>query len=296
MTTSLSERYESVDHLQKELAQKKYLSDRNTAVALYLALKLSRPLLVEGPAGVGKTDLARALADSAGTEMIRLQCYEGLDESRALYEWNYHKQILYIQTTGVDWKQAQGEIFSEEFLLPRPLLRALTAPRPVVLLVDELDKSDEAFESYLLEFLSDYQVSIPELGTIRARFVPAVILTSNNTREFGDALRRRCIHAYIDFPDAEREARIISMHLPGISRQLPREAASFLVKLRTSRLRKPPGISEAVDWVRALYGMGIETVLAKEVDETLPVLLKHRQDVISARGELERFRREAHRL
>lgn len=272
----------SVEELQKKLAACDYLTDRHVATIVYLALKLQKPLLVEGPAGVGKTELAKVLAQATNSRLIRLQCYEGLDEAKALYEWNYQKQLLRLhiaQAQNKDWEETKHDIFTPEFLLKRPLLEALLSERPVVLLIDEVDKSDEEFESFLLELLSDYQVTIPELGTVKANYIPVVVLTSNSSREFGDALKRRCIHLYLDYPTFERELNIIYLKVPGIKECLARQIVSFVQVLRKQKLKKAPSIAETIDWARSIITLGSKTIDEELVQNTLSILLKYQNDI-----------------
>jgi MoxR-like ATPase len=274
--------YNSVAELQQSLADCEYITDRNVATIVYLSMKLQKPLLVEGPAGVGKTELAKVLARITGSRLIRLQCYEGLDEAKALYEWNYQKQLLRLQmeqNSGLSWDQARQDIFTEEFLLSRPLLEALTSKEPIVLLIDEVDKSDEEFESFLLEILSDYQITIPELGTVGAAQIPLVVLTSNNFREFGDALKRRCIHLYLDYPTMERELEIVNLKVPGIHEALAHQVVSFVQALRKQKLKKAPSIAETIDWANSLLTLGCDHIDAELVGSTLNVLLKYQHDI-----------------
>ncbi len=274
--------FSSINELQQQLSQCQYLTDRPVATIIYLALKLQKPLLVEGPAGVGKTELAKVIALATGSRLIRLQCYEGLDEAKALYEWNYQKQLLRLHIDQVQnraWAEAKQDIFSSEFLLQRPLLEALQAEERIVLLIDEVDKSDEEFESFLLEILSDYQVTIPELGTVKANRIPIVILTSNSFREFGDALKRRCIHLYLDYPGFERELQIIRLKVPGIGQALGQQVVSFVQAIRKQKLKKAPSISETIDWARALLSMGNECIDEETAQNTLSILLKYQSDI-----------------
>ena len=279
----------SLDAIHAGLRQCHYLTVPKVETALYLSLVLEKPLLIEGPAGVGKTELAKVLAELLRTELIRLQCYEGLDEARALYEWNYQKQLLRIQTDTAQelgWEESSAHIFSREYLLERPLLRAISTPRKVVLLIDEVDKADEEFEAFLLELLSDFQVSIPELGTVRAVQRPAVMLTSNRARELSEALKRRCLHLYIDFPGVELEARIIALKVPGVDEQLQGQVARFVNGLRRLDVKKAPSIAETLDWARALLALGIRELDAPAVKSTLNLLLKYEDDIRKAEGRL----------
>ena len=273
------------------MAADRYIADRDLSVALFLALKLRRPLFLEGEAGVGKTEVAKVLAHVLGAELIRLQCYEGLDVSHAVYEWNYPRQLLEIrrlETGGPSEHQVTPrELFSDEFLIKRPLLRALEAraDMPPVLLIDELDRADEEFEGYLLELLSDFQVTIPELGVVRATVPPVVIITSNRTREVHDALKRRCVYAWIDYPSFEKERRIVTSKVPGISERLAAQVTAFVQELRGVELYKTAGVSETLDWAAALVALNRESIDAATVDDTLGVLLKHREDVIAVKGQ-----------
>lgn len=274
--------FQTVDDLQNRLAECNYLTDRHTATVVYLAIKLQKPLLVEGPAGVGKTELAKVLASATNSRLIRLQCYEGLDEAKALYEWNYQKQLLCLhmkQTQSKSWQEAKYDIFTPEFLQRRPLLEALESGENTVLLIDEVDKSDEEFESFLLEILSDYQVTIPELGTIMAKQIPLVVLTSNSFRDFGDALKRRCIHLYLDYPTFERELEIVNLKVPGIGKALAQQVVCFIQLLRKQNLKKAPSIAEAIDWGRALLALDIQHIDTEIVQNTLNILLKYQSDI-----------------
>lgn len=273
--------FKNIELLQKKLLKENYITSDQLATIIFIAYKLQKPLLIEGPAGVGKTELAKVLAKAMDTELIRLQCYEGLDESKALFEWNYQKQLLRIQSNqnNNSWDETKEGIFSEEFYLARPLLKALQASKQVVLLVDELDKSDEEFESFLLEALSDYQVTIPELGTVTAKSIPFVILTSNNYREFSDALKRRCIHLYIDYPSFEQELEIVQLKVPDINKVLAGEIVKFVQSLRKLALKKSPSISETLDWARTLMVLGADSLDADIVRNTLNVILKYQQDI-----------------
>jgi MoxR-like ATPase len=280
----------SVRELEEALAAELYVADRELAVPVFLALQLQRPLFLEGEAGVGKTEVAKVLARALGTELIRLQCYEGLDVSHAVYEWNYPRQLLEIRmleaTDALDRKAAPRELFSEEFLIKRPLLRALEGGgRPPVLLIDEIDRADEEFEGYLLELLSDFQVTIPELGAIRAEQPPVVVITSNRTREVHDALKRRCVYAWIDYPSFDKEYCIVTTKVPGIAERLAAQVTAFVQELRSVELYKAAGVSETLDWAAALVALDAETLDAALVDETLGVLLKHREDITAVRGE-----------
>jgi MoxR-like ATPase len=276
------------------LAQVGYLADESISGVVYLADRLSKPVLVEGPAGTGKTQLAKSVAELTGARLIRLQCYEGLDESKALYEWNYRKQLLRIQagehgkgeTEGPSWAELEEDIFSEDFLLTRPLLEAIRATERVVLLVDEVDRVELETEALLLEILSEYQVSIPELGTVRASQLPMVFLTSNNTRELSEALKRRCLYLHIDYPDLDRERDIVRAKVPGISEELADQVARIVRSLRTLELRKAPSVSETLDWARTLVLLGVETIDAAEAKDTLHILLKYQADIERASKEL----------
>jgi MoxR-like ATPase len=280
----------SVDDLEQLLARQQYVAERGLVISVYLALKLGRPLFLEGEAGVGKTEAAKALAAALGTELIRLQCYEGLDVSNALYEWNYPRQLLEIRlleaTHELDRARATEQLFTESFLIRRPLLRALQsdAGRVPVLLIDEIDRADEEFEGFLLELLSDYQVTIPELGTIKAARPPIVILTSNRTREVHDALKRRCLYFWIAYPDFEKEYRIITTRMPDAPRRLAAQVTAFVQELRGADLHKLAGVSETLDWIAALVALGQDQLDEAMVERTLGILLKDHDDIESLRG------------
>jgi MoxR-like ATPase len=279
----------SLEFVQSGLKQCRYITTAKVETAVYLALVLEKPLLIEGPAGVGKTEVAKVLAELLHTDLVRLQCYEGLDETRALFEWNYQKQLLRIQADAVQehgWEDVSAHIFSREYLLERPLLRAISAPRKIVLLIDEIDKADEEFEAFLLEVLSDFQVSVPELGTLRATHKPVVILTSNRARELSEALKRRCLHLYIDFPGAEEEARIISLKAPELEERLRRQVARFVNGLRKLDVKKSPSIAETLDWARALVALGVKELDAPTVKRTLNLVLKYEEDIRKAEGRV----------
>jgi MoxR-like ATPase len=281
----------SVDELQQAMAGQQYVASRGLAVSIFLALRLKRPLFLEGEPGVGKTEVAKVLATGLDTELIRLQCYEGLDVSHAVYEWNYPRQILEIRLLegahALDRRSAEHELFTEPFLIKRPLLRAIeqTRDRPPVLLIDEIDRADEEFEGYLLELLSEFQITIPELGTIRAEEPPVVVITSNRTREVHDALKRRCVYCWIDYPDAPTERRIIAAKVPGVSARLAEQVTAFVQDLRSAELYKTAGVSETLDWAAALVALNRQELDAATVDETLGILLKNQEDIQSVRGE-----------
>jgi MoxR-like ATPase len=285
----MASRYASVPETIDRLRQVDYLADTNIAGVVYLADRLEKPVLVEGPAGVGKTELAKALARSTDARLIRLQCYEGLDEAKALYEWNYKKQLLRIQVDREHenaWSDVESDIFSEPFLLTRPLLEAIRATEPVVLLIDEVDRVEIETEALLLEVLSDFQVSIPELGTIVGTQRPLVILTSNNTRELSEALKRRCLYLHIDYPDLEREKDIVRVRVPEIDDELADQVARVVRSIRELELKKAPSISETIDWARTLLFLGTSEISPEIIGDTLHVLLKYQSDIAKARKEL----------
>jgi MoxR-like ATPase len=298
--------FQSVDDVVSGLGEQQYICNKNVATVVYLGTRLQKPILVEGPAGVGKTELGKVLAGALGMELIRLQCYEGLDEGKALYEWEYAKQLLYTQILkdkigevlqgtqtlqqAVEYIAKQdGVFFSDRFLLPRPLLRALMADRPSVLLIDEVDKSDAEFEAFLLEVLSDFQITVPEIGTFKAKQIPLVVLTSNNSREMSDALKRRCLHLYLDFPDAQREMEIVKLKVPGVGEQLAEEVVRLLHRLRKLDLKKIPSISETLDWVKALTLLNVKQLDSELVEQTLSALMKYEADVRKAHQELKSY-------
>jgi MoxR-like ATPase len=279
--------FEGPDRVADALASVDYLADDRIAQVVFLAERLSKPVLVEGPAGVGKTELAKAMAAVTGRDLIRLQCYEGLDEAKALYEWNYKKQLLRIQAdVDHDWDTISHDIFSEEFLLTRPLLAAIRSTEPVVLLIDEVDRVEVETEALLLEILSDFQVSIPELGTMTANTQPLVFLTSNNTRELSEALKRRCLFLHIDYPNTEREQLILSARVPGLSDHLAGQVAKVARSIRSLDLKKSPSVSETIDWARTLLALSVEEVDEKVLGDTLHVLLKYQADIEKAAKEL----------
>lgn len=301
---------EAIDIVQSGLADTGYICGDSIATAVYLAQQLEKPVLIEGPPGVGKTELAKATADHLGKPLIRLQCYEGLDEAKALYEWKYGKQLLYTQVL----KEKLGDVmqgavglqasmdrlhefddtfFSEEFLEPRPLLKALWADDGAVLLIDEIDKSDQEFEAFLLELLQDYQISIPEIGTVVAKHTPVVFLTSNNTREIGDALKRRCIHLYIPFPDSQLEQRIIESRVPELESSVRRQVVSFVQQLRTIDLKKVPAVSETIDWARTLLLLHSQELDVEMVRTTLNILLKFQDDIENVDADVVSMTRKA---
>jgi len=287
----MAERFASVQAVAERLAAVDYLATPMIANVAFLADRLEKPILAEGPAGVGKTELAKALAATTAARLIRLQCYEGLDESKALYEWNYKKQLLRIQADrahDATWTDVEADIFSEPFLLTRPLLEAIRATDPVVLLIDEVDRVEVETEALLLEVLSDFQVSIPELGTVVGTQRPLIVLTSNATRELSEALRRRCLYLYIDYPDVERERRIVRARVPEVGEQLADQIAQMVRTIRRLELKKAPSISETIDWARTLLQLGRTTLDPATVDDTLHLLLKHERDIQRARAELGR--------
>ena len=282
-------RFESVPEVREGLRKVDYLADEGIAGIVYLADRLQKPILVEGPAGTGKTQLAKSVAELIGARLIRLQCYEGLDEAKALYEWNYKKQLLRIQANkgeGDSWSEVEEDLFSDEFLLERPLLEAIRADDPVVLLIDEVDRVEVETEALLLEILSDYQVSIPELGTITAKQIPLVFLTSNNTRELSEALKRRCLFLHVDYPDMEREKEIVLTKVPGVSENLADQIARIVRSIRQLDLKKSPSVSETIDWARTLVLLGIESIDAQQAKDTLHILLKYQTDIAKAAKEL----------
>lgn len=305
--------FESVDHVIAGLGEQSYICNKSLATVVYLGISMKKPILVEGPAGVGKTELGKVLAAALDMELIRLQCYEGLDEGKALYEWEYAKQLLYTQILkdkiGEVLQQARtleqavnciadqdGIFFSDRFLLPRPLLRAIVSDKPTVLLIDEIDKSDAEFEAFLLEVLSDFQISVPEIGTLKAKHIPLVVLTSNSSREMSDALKRRCLHLHIDYPDAVRETEIVRLKVPGLEHKLAAEVIRFIQRVRKLDLKKIPSISETLDWVKALTLLNVNQLDHELVQETLAVLMKHEADVRKAHQELQSYLAERRAL
>jgi MoxR-like ATPase len=272
---------DSVEELTAGLRSVGYLPGESTALVAYLAARLGKPVLVEGPAGVGKTELAKALAKYLGRELVRLQCYEGLDEAKSLYEWNYRKQLLRIQAEadGTGWDAVQDDIFGEEFLLTRPLMQAIASEEPVVLLIDEIDKTDQEFEAMLLELLSDFQITIPELGRVEARTHPVVLLTSNNTRELTEALKRRCLYLWLDYPPTEQELEIVRLHAPELPETVATRLVEVIAMIRELDLKKPPSIAESIDWARALLLLGADDITPEVFKSTMSIIVKHRTDL-----------------
>jgi MoxR-like ATPase len=306
MSATSQGKFASIDDVIARFGEQKYICSRRIATVVFLANHLEKPILVEGPAGVGKTELAKVLAGALNHELIRLQCYEGLDEAKALYEWEYAKQLLYTQilkdkisevlggarslADAVDRIAREDDVFfSDRFILPRPLLKAISAAEPTVLLIDEIDKADTEFEAFLLEVLSDFQVSVPELGTLRARHVPLVVLTSNNAREMSDALKRRCLHLYIDFPPATQELEIVRLKVPGISTALSQQVVDVVQRIRQVDLKKTPSISETLDWAKALTILNADELDDQLVNDTLNTILKYEGDIRKAQDELKDY-------
>jgi MoxR-like ATPase len=302
----MSRMFSSIDEVREKLADQKYICNREIATVVYLAQKLEKPVLVEGPAGVGKTDLGKVTAAALGRDFIRLQCYEGLDEAKSLYEWEYSKQLLYTQilkdvlaeelagarslAEAVDRVARQDEVFfSQKFIVPRPLLKAITSENPALILIDEVDKSDPEFEAFLLEILSDFQVSIPELETLKAKHIPMVVLTSNNARELSDALKRRCLHLFIDFPEWEQELEIVRLKVPGINERLAEQVVKAVHRLRKLDIKKTPGISETLDWARSLVVLNADTLDQELVRNTLNIILKYEKDIQKAKDNLRQI-------
>ncbi len=289
--------WNSPSELIKELGEPGYFLDEEAGTTLFLALALEKPCLIEGPAGVGKTQLALALAKVSQRKLIRLQCYEGLDPSKALYDWNYAKQLLRLQLAKTeDWDEIKTNLFSEEFLLARPLLQALLSPEPVLLLIDELDKSDEEFESFLLELLAEFQVTIPELGTLAAKIKPIVMLTSNNSRDFSDALRRRCVNLNLTYPALEREVAILQKQCPELTLKLIQDICEFVARVRKMPLRKLPSVSESLDFARALHVLKAEELKLDQLIGTLSIILKYPKDISKLEERLKQWQIEAGRL
>jgi MoxR-like ATPase len=281
---SKKRQFESIEDVELALRAQSYLPERGLATSLFVSLAIGKPLLLEGEAGVGKTEAAKALAAALGSRLIRLQCYEGLDVAHAVYEWNYARQLLHIRAAQ-EGSVSEQELFGPEFLIRRPLLEAIGSPDPVVLLIDEIDRADEEFEAFLLEVLSDFQITIPEIGTIRAELRPFVILTSNRTRELHDALKRRCLFHWISHPALEREIEIVQMRVPGVSERLAAQAAAFVASLRELDLNKAPGVAETIDWTDALTALGCQDLDAETVRQTLGAVLKYREDFDTVRGD-----------
>ena len=277
----MSDEFTTIDDARERLREVGYLADEPASLVSFLAGRLGKPVLVEGPAGVGKTELAKAVSRATARSLIRLQCYEGLDEAKALYEWNYRKQLLRIQTEAADtgWQEVKDDIFGEEFMLARPLLNAITAEEPVVLLIDEIDKTDQEFEAMLLEVLSDFQISIPEMGVVHARTRPLVLLTSNNSRELTEALKRRCLYLWLDYPDVERELEIVHLHAPELADTVARKLVDLVHQVRELDLKKPPSIAESIDWARALLLLGADDISPDVFRETMSIIVKHRTDL-----------------
>ena len=277
----MAEGPESAAAVEEGLRSVGYLPDESTALVSFLAARLGKPVLVEGPAGVGKTQLAKSLAELMGRQLVRLQCYEGLDEAKSLYEWNYRKQLLRIQAEadGTGWTEVQEDIFGPEFLLERPLMTAIASEEPVVLLIDEIDKTDQEFEAMLLELLSDFQISVPELGRIEASTMPLVLLTSNNSRELTEALKRRCLYLWIDYPSLEHELEIVRLHAPELPEQVARRLVEIVAMVRDLDLKKPPSIAESIDWARALLLLGAPDIDRETFNETMSIIVKHRTDL-----------------
>jgi MoxR-like ATPase len=277
----MAEGPESAAAVEEGLRSVGYLPDESTALVSFLAARLGKPVLVEGPAGVGKTQLAKSLAELMGRQLVRLQCYEGLDEAKSLYEWNYRKQLLRIQAEadGTGWTEVQEDIFGPEFLLERPLMTAIASEEPVVLLIDEIDKTDQEFEAMLLELLSDFQISVPELGRIEASTMPLVLLTSNNSRELTEALKRRCLYLWIDYPSLEHELEIVRLHAPELPEQVARRLVEIVAMVRDLDLKKPPSIAESIDWARALLLLGATDIDRETFNETMSIIVKHRTDL-----------------
>ena len=279
------EEFTTIEELEHALLHASYLPDRGLATALFIALRVRKPLLLEGEAGVGKTEAAKAIAASLGSRLIRLQCYEGLDVAHAVYEWNYTRQLLHIRATQESGAVSEDELFGEKFLIRRPLLEAISSPEPVVLLIDEIDRADDEFEAFLLEMLSDFQITIPEIGTIAAERRPVVLLTSNRTRELHDALKRRCLFHWIGHPSCEREIEIVRLRVPGVPERLAAEAVNFVQALRRLDLAKPPGVAETVDWAQALAALGQDELDAELVESTIGSVLKYHEDIELVRDE-----------